>query len=141
MGLSLLSERILRLKLQKASWKFISFGQAKVLAAYLIRVLLDPPFQPSVLPQVISNGKFCSLLCPCFQVLKLVSFSADFEPTVSNVPPNTEENNRTGLIVGLVVGLGSVFFLIIGAVFFVIQRRKRRRAYEDEGNYKESAST
>ncbi|XP_022968871.1 probable LRR receptor-like serine/threonine-protein kinase At1g56140 isoform X2 [Cucurbita maxima] len=61
-----------------------------------------------------------------------ISATPDFEPTVSNVPPNTEENNRTGLIVGLVVGLGSVFFLIIGAVFFVLQRRKRRRAYEDE---------
>lgn len=68
-----------------------------------------------------------------------MSFSADFVPTVSNVPPSTKEN-RTGLIVGLVVGLGSVFFLIIGTVFLVVQRRKTRRAYEDEGNFKESAS-
>ena len=67
-----------------------------------------------------------------------MSFSADFVPTVSNVPPTTKVT-RTGLIVGLVVGLGSVFFLIVGAVFFVVQRRKRRRAYEDEGNFKEPA--
>lgn len=57
-GLSLLSERILRLKLKKTSWKFIFFGRGKVLAAYLLRVLMDPLFQPSVPPRVISNGKF-----------------------------------------------------------------------------------
>lgn len=62
-----------------------------------------------------------------------MGFCADFEPTVSNLPPSTKGNNRTGLIVGLVVGLGSVFFLIIGAIFIVVQRRRRRRAYEDEG--------
>ncbi|KAA0051101.1 putative LRR receptor-like serine/threonine-protein kinase [Cucumis melo var. makuwa] len=61
----------------------------------------------------------------------VLSFSADFVPTVRNTPPSTKET-RTGLIVGLVVGLGSVLFLIVGAVFFVVQRRKRRRAYEDE---------
>ncbi|XP_031744751.1 probable LRR receptor-like serine/threonine-protein kinase At1g56140 isoform X2 [Cucumis sativus] len=60
-----------------------------------------------------------------------ISATPNFVPTVSNVPPTTKVT-RTGLIVGLVVGLGSVFFLIVGAVFFVVQRRKRRRAYEDE---------
>ncbi|XP_022952107.1 probable LRR receptor-like serine/threonine-protein kinase At1g56140 [Cucurbita moschata] len=71
-----------------------------------------------------------------------INATPDFEPSVSNIPPSTEENNktgqivgrdnRTGLIVGLVVGLGSVFFLVFGAVFLVVRRRKRRLAYEDE---------
>ncbi|KAK7405379.1 hypothetical protein VNO78_06633 [Psophocarpus tetragonolobus] len=49
----------------------------------------------------------------------------DFIPTVSNEPPSSN-NNNTGLIVGIVVGVGVICFLSVFAIFFVIRRRKRR---------------
>ncbi|CAJ1978434.1 unnamed protein product [Sphenostylis stenocarpa] len=53
----------------------------------------------------------------------------DFIPTVSNEPPSTK-NNRTGLIVGVVVGVGVVSFLSVFVIFCIIRRRKRQ--HEDE---------
>ena len=47
----------------------------------------------------------------------------DFIPTVSNKPP-TSKKNRTGLIVGITIGIGVVGFLSILVVFCIIQRRK-----------------
>ncbi|XP_037493498.1 probable LRR receptor-like serine/threonine-protein kinase At1g56140 [Jatropha curcas] len=55
----------------------------------------------------------------------------DFIPTVSNKPP-TSKKDRTGLIVGIVVGIGVASFLLVSLVFFVIQRRKRQSTYDDE---------
>ncbi|XP_014494245.1 probable LRR receptor-like serine/threonine-protein kinase At1g56130 [Vigna radiata var. radiata] len=53
----------------------------------------------------------------------------DFIPTVSNEPPSNS-NNRTGLIVGIVVGVGVVAFLSVFVIFCIIRRRKRQ--HEDE---------
>ncbi|XP_052733534.1 probable LRR receptor-like serine/threonine-protein kinase At1g56140 isoform X2 [Vigna angularis] len=53
----------------------------------------------------------------------------DFIPTVSNEPPSNS-NNRTGLIVGIVVGIGVVSFLSVLVIFCIIRRRKRQ--HEDE---------
>ena len=48
----------------------------------------------------------------------------DFIPIVSNKPP-TNKKNRTGLIIGIVVGIGVVSFLSVVVVLCIIQRRKR----------------
>ncbi|TKY66388.1 LRR receptor serine/threonine-protein kinase [Spatholobus suberectus] len=47
----------------------------------------------------------------------------DFIPTVSNKPPSSKKN-RTGLIVGIVIGVGVVCFLSIFSIFCIMQRRK-----------------
>ncbi|KAK7317496.1 hypothetical protein RJT34_01782 [Clitoria ternatea] len=54
----------------------------------------------------------------------------DFTPTVSNNPPSSKEN-RTGLIVGIVVGVGVVSFLSVFAIFCIIQRKKHRDDEEE----------
>ena len=58
----------------------------------------------------------------------------DFEPTVSNTAPNGKKN-RTGLIVGIAVGLGVVCLLSVFTVYYFVLRKK---PYEnqDEGNAK-----
>ena len=69
--------------------------------------------------------------------LGIVYFCAiyiDFVPTVSNQPETTKKN-RTGLIVGLLVGVGVVGFLSVLVVFHVIQRRKCHRD-DNEGKEK-----
>ncbi|KAK7342842.1 hypothetical protein VNO80_25798 [Phaseolus coccineus] len=53
----------------------------------------------------------------------------DFIPSVSNEPPSNK-TNRTGLIVGIVVGVGVVSFLSVFVTFCIIRRRKRQ--HEDE---------
>ncbi|KAI9086964.1 hypothetical protein K1719_031125 [Acacia pycnantha] len=55
----------------------------------------------------------------------------DFHPTVSNKPP-TNEKDRTGLIVGIVVGIGVVSFLSFLVVFCIIQRRKHHGDDDEE---------
>lgn len=48
----------------------------------------------------------------------------DFTPTVSNkLPSEKKKKNRTGLIAGIVVGVGIVGFLLVFAVFFVRRRK------------------
>uniref|UniRef100_A0A7N2LJM3 non-specific serine/threonine protein kinase n=1 Tax=Quercus lobata TaxID=97700 RepID=A0A7N2LJM3_QUELO len=47
----------------------------------------------------------------------------EFTPTVSNSPPSSNKN-RTGLIVGLLVGVGVVSFLAVFIVFYIVRRRK-----------------
>ncbi|KAJ9164469.1 hypothetical protein P3X46_024044 [Hevea brasiliensis] len=63
--------------------------------------------------------------------ISAISAKPDFIPTVSNNPP-TNKKNRTGLIVGIVVGVGAASFLLVLVVFFVIQRRKSTSTYNDE---------
>ncbi|XP_027910140.1 probable LRR receptor-like serine/threonine-protein kinase At1g56140 [Vigna unguiculata] len=53
----------------------------------------------------------------------------DFIPTVSNEPPSNK-SNKTGLIVGIVVGVGVVSFISVFVIFCIIRRRKRQ--HEDE---------
>ncbi|KAK4355079.1 hypothetical protein RND71_024050 [Anisodus tanguticus] len=48
----------------------------------------------------------------------------------TNQPPTTKKN-RTGLIVGIVVGVGVISFISVFAVYYLIQKRKQQ-ALEDE---------
>ncbi|XP_019450589.1 PREDICTED: uncharacterized protein LOC109352863 [Lupinus angustifolius] len=61
-------------------------------------------------------------------LIQAISAIPDFIPTVSNKPPSSNEN-RAGLIAGVVIGVGVVCFLSVIAIFYVIRRRKR---LEDE---------
>ena len=59
----------------------------------------------------------------------------DFEPTVSNTAPNGKKN-RTGLMVGLAVGVGLVCILSVFTVYYFVLRRKKLYESQDEGNAK-----
>ncbi|KAL3364899.1 hypothetical protein AABB24_013590 [Solanum stoloniferum] len=63
--------------------------------------------------------------------ISAISATADFEPTVSNQPPTTKKN-RTGLIAGIVVGVGVISLISLFAVYYLIQKRKQQKALEDE---------
>ncbi|PRQ48792.1 putative transferase, protein kinase RLK-Pelle-DLSV family [Rosa chinensis] len=62
-----------------------------------------------------------------------ISATPDFIPTVSNSLP-TSKKNRTGLIVGIVVG-GGVLLVLLFVAFYLIQRRKRSDPDDDEERY------
>ncbi|XP_015571303.2 probable LRR receptor-like serine/threonine-protein kinase At1g56130 isoform X1 [Ricinus communis] len=62
--------------------------------------------------------------------ISAISATPDFIPTVSNILP-TSKKDRTGLVVGIVVGVG-ISFLLVFVIFFVVQRRKRKNTYDDE---------
>ncbi|XP_028752448.1 probable LRR receptor-like serine/threonine-protein kinase At1g56140 isoform X2 [Neltuma alba] len=64
-------------------------------------------------------------------VISAISATPDFIPTVGNKPPSSTKN-RTGLIVGIVVGVGVVSFLFVFVVFCIIQRRKHHEDGEEE---------
>ncbi|KAH7528141.1 hypothetical protein FEM48_Zijuj05G0040200 [Ziziphus jujuba var. spinosa] len=65
--------------------------------------------------------------------ISAISATPDFLPTVSNKPPAIKKKDRTGLIVGVVVGVGVLSFLSVLVVFIIV--RRRRMAYdEDEGS-------
>ncbi|XP_054789731.1 probable LRR receptor-like serine/threonine-protein kinase At1g56140 isoform X3 [Prosopis cineraria] len=79
-------------------------------------------------------------------LISAIRATPDFTPTVSNKPPNSENDkppaseidnpptskrNRTGLIVGLVVGIGVVGFLSVLVVFCIIQKRKHHGDSEE----------
>lgn len=87
---------------------------------------------------LITNLLQCVISCQekfqtfIFEFDKVCLCFPDFIPTVSNEPPSSE-NNRTGLIVGIVVGVGVVSFLSVFLIFYIIKRRKRH--HEDEGKY------
>ncbi|XP_075646094.1 putative LRR receptor-like serine/threonine-protein kinase At1g56140 isoform X1 [Castanea sativa] len=55
--------------------------------------------------------------------ISAISATPEFTPTVSNMPPSSNKN-RTGLIVGVVVGVGVLSFLAVFVVFYIVQRRK-----------------
>ncbi|KAH0895282.1 hypothetical protein HID58_057711 [Brassica napus] len=61
-------------------------------------------------------------------LISAVSAKPDFIPTVANKPPS-KGNNRTGTIVGVIVGLG-LLSIIAGVVILII--RKRRKRYTDD---------
>ncbi|KAL0009152.1 hypothetical protein SO802_010654 [Lithocarpus litseifolius] len=55
--------------------------------------------------------------------ISAISATPEFTPTVSNIPPSSNKN-RTGLIVGVVVGVGVLSFLAAFVVFYIVRRRK-----------------
>ncbi|GLT46236.1 hypothetical protein SLA2020_200070 [Shorea laevis] len=61
--------------------------------------------------------------------ISAISVVSNFTPTVSGIPPYTEKEKRTGLIVGVAVPVGVVTFslILIFAVFYL-----RRRKDDDE---------
>ncbi|XP_019079273.1 probable LRR receptor-like serine/threonine-protein kinase At1g56140 isoform X2 [Vitis vinifera] len=63
--------------------------------------------------------------------ISAISATPDFEPTVSNTAPNGKKN-RTGLIVGIAVGLGVVCFLSVFALYYFVLRRKKPSENQDE---------
>nr|GMC53626.1 probable LRR receptor-like serine/threonine-protein kinase At1g56140 [Ipomoea batatas] len=65
-------------------------------------------------------------------LISSISATPDFVPTVSNQPPSEKKKNRTGMVVGIVVGVGVVSFLSVFAVYCFVQRRKRQDTYDDE---------
>ncbi|XP_019094737.1 PREDICTED: probable LRR receptor-like serine/threonine-protein kinase At1g56130 [Camelina sativa] len=61
-------------------------------------------------------------------LISAVSATPDFTPTVGNRPPS-KGKNRTGTIVGVIVGVG-LLSIFAGVVIFII--RKRRKPYTDD---------
>ncbi|KAJ0086079.1 hypothetical protein Patl1_06832 [Pistacia atlantica] len=62
--------------------------------------------------------------------ISAISATPDFEPTVR--PPSLKtQKNKTGLIVGMVVGVGVVFLSVL-AVFFIVQEEKRPQSDDDD---------
>ncbi|KFK44732.1 hypothetical protein AALP_AA1G295500 [Arabis alpina] len=61
-------------------------------------------------------------------LISAVSAKSDFKPTVSNRPPSNGKN-RTGTIVGVILGVG-LLSIFACAVIFII--RKRRKPYTDD---------
>ncbi|XP_044468032.1 probable LRR receptor-like serine/threonine-protein kinase At1g56140 isoform X2 [Mangifera indica] len=61
-------------------------------------------------------------------LISAISATPDFRPTVR--APTTEKN-RTGMIVGIVVGVGVAFLLVL-AVFFIVKRRKKLQNDDEE---------
>ncbi|CAH8255758.1 unnamed protein product [Arabidopsis lyrata] len=61
-------------------------------------------------------------------LISAVSATPDFTPTVVNRPPS-KGKNRTGTIVGVIVGVG-LLTILAGVVMFII--RKRRNRYTDD---------
>ncbi|CAN0901973.1 Probable LRR receptor-like serine/threonine-protein kinase At1g56130 [Linum grandiflorum] len=66
-------------------------------------------------------------------LISAISAQPDFEPTVSNNPPSTDNgsDNKTGMIVGIVVGILVPCSLLAFAIIVVIRRKRRQRAFED----------
>ncbi|PKI36719.1 hypothetical protein CRG98_042884 [Punica granatum] len=64
-------------------------------------------------------------------MISAISTTPNFIPTVSNNPPATNEKDRTGLIVGITVGVAAVSFLAF-LVFCLVRRKKLRRANEED---------
>ncbi|KAL8509712.1 hypothetical protein ACS0TY_016795 [Phlomoides rotata] len=63
--------------------------------------------------------------------ISAISATPNFRPTVANNPPS-EKKNWTGLIVGIVVPLAVASLLSLFAVYYVFQRRKRQKNFEDD---------
>ncbi|GLT54427.1 hypothetical protein SLA2020_276260 [Shorea laevis] len=62
--------------------------------------------------------------------ISAISATPDFTPTVNNKPPSSKKN-RTGLIVGVVVGAGVLSFLSIFVGFYIVRRRKQLLTNDD----------
>ncbi|CAI9756738.1 unnamed protein product [Fraxinus pennsylvanica] len=66
--------------------------------------------------------------------ISAISVIPDFIPTVSNNPPNDLASGkyRTGLIVVLVVAVGVVISFSLFTIYYLAQRRKGPKRFEDE---------
>ncbi|WKA00055.1 hypothetical protein VitviT2T_018449 [Vitis vinifera] len=64
--------------------------------------------------------------------ISAISATPDFEPTLPNTAPNGKKN-RTGLMVGLAVGVGLVCILSVFTVYYFVLRRKKLYESQDEG--------
>ncbi|GLT64140.1 hypothetical protein SLA2020_366500 [Shorea laevis] len=62
--------------------------------------------------------------------ISAISATPDFKPSVNNKPPSSKKN-RTGLIVGVVVGAGVLSFLSIFVGFYIVRRRKQLLTNDD----------
>ncbi|CBI20023.3 unnamed protein product, partial [Vitis vinifera] len=63
--------------------------------------------------------------------ISAISATPDFEPTLPNTAPNGKKN-RTGLMVGLAVGVGLVCILSVFTVYYFVLRRKKLYESQDE---------
>ncbi|XP_059444959.1 probable LRR receptor-like serine/threonine-protein kinase At1g56140 [Corylus avellana] len=63
--------------------------------------------------------------------ISAISATPDFIPTGDNKLPSSKKNNRTGLIVGVVVGAGVLSFLSVFVVFYIVRRRKQLPTSDD----------
>ncbi|XP_062015776.1 probable LRR receptor-like serine/threonine-protein kinase At1g56130 [Rosa rugosa] len=61
-------------------------------------------------------------------LISAISATPEFKPTVSNKLPSSKKN-RTGLIVGIVVG--GVLLILVVLLFYIVQRRKRHNTDDD----------
>ncbi|TXG71291.1 hypothetical protein EZV62_006226 [Acer yangbiense] len=59
--------------------------------------------------------------------ISAISAIPNFIPSVSNIPPTGPKKNRTGLIAGIVVGVGLLSLLSVIAVLWIVRRRNRPR--------------
>ncbi|KAK3217855.1 hypothetical protein Dsin_011825 [Dipteronia sinensis] len=59
--------------------------------------------------------------------ISAISAVPNFIPSVSNIPPTLPKKNRTGLIVGIVVGVGLLSLLSVIAILWIVRRRNRPR--------------
>ncbi|KAI4323201.1 hypothetical protein L6164_022827 [Bauhinia variegata] len=64
-------------------------------------------------------------------LIQAISAIPDFTPTVSNKAPTTSKD-RTGLIVGISVGVGVACFLTVFTFLCIVQRRKHLRDDDEE---------
>ncbi|TXG71287.1 hypothetical protein EZV62_006222 [Acer yangbiense] len=66
--------------------------------------------------------------------ISAISAIPNFKPSVSNIPPTptSPKKNRTGLIAGIVVGIGLLSLLSIIAILWIVRIRNRPRD-DDEG--------
>ncbi|KAI3873158.1 hypothetical protein MKX03_002404, partial [Papaver bracteatum] len=62
--------------------------------------------------------------------ISAISVTPAFEPTVSNLPPTAPKENRTGLIVGIIISAAVLSCIAIFGVFYY--RMKRLNTDEDE---------
>ncbi|KAK1586490.1 hypothetical protein Q3G72_003086 [Acer saccharum] len=59
--------------------------------------------------------------------ISAISAIPNFIPSVSNIPPTGPKKNRTGLVAGIVVGVGLLSLLSVIAVLWIVRRRNRPR--------------
>ncbi|KAK3217844.1 hypothetical protein Dsin_011814 [Dipteronia sinensis] len=59
--------------------------------------------------------------------ISAISAIPNFIPSVSNIPPTLPKKNRTGLIAGIVIGVGLLSLLSVIAILWIVRRRNRPR--------------
>lgn len=66
-----------------------------------------------------------------YHVIDYWACDADFLPTIDSKPSTNK--NRTGLAVGIAVGAGVLGLLFILMILYVVLRRKKSNANDNEG--------